>query len=130
VLEREHAKPFRQMTIEICASVPFFFNYHKKDIQTHVQVPAMSGHLLLWCLYSVAVAGNISDVMRIWILGRLKAIYEIMAIRQALGLIEVLSEKREITVWEANEGFLEIDGDAESAEWFVNTRELVTPDQL
>lgn len=120
----------RQLTIDICASVPFYFSYHKKDSQTQVQVPTMSGNLLLWCLYTAAVAGNISDMMRAWIVGKLKAIYEIMGIRQALGLIEVLSEKREITVWETEAGTLSLDGDAESAEWFVNTREVVTPDQL
>lgn len=120
----------RQLTIDICASVPFYFSYHKKDIQAQVQVPAMSGNLLLWCLYTAAVAGNISDIMRIWIVGKLKAIYEIMGIRQALGLGEVLSEKREITVWETDPGTLSSDGDTESAEWFVSTREVITLDEI
>ena len=87
----------------------------------------MSGNLLLWCLYTAAVAGNISDVMRVWIVGKLTAIYEVMGIRQALGLIKVLSEKREITIWEVEMADLELDGDAE---WFVTTREVVAPEEL
>ena len=63
-----------------------------------MQVPAMSGNLLLWCLYTAAVAGNISDMMRFWIVGKLKAIAETMGIRNALGLVKVLSKKREVTV--------------------------------
>ena len=117
----------RQLTIDICASVPFYFSYHKNDSHSPVQVPTMSGNLLIWSLYTAAVAGNISHKMRVWIVGKLKAMYEIMGIRQALGLIEVLSEKREITIWEMEAGNLSPDGDAE---WFVNTREVVTPDQL
>jgi hypothetical protein len=58
----------------------------------------MSGNLLLSCLYTAAVAGNISDMMRFWIVGKLKDIAETMGIRNALGMVRVLSEKREITV--------------------------------
>jgi hypothetical protein len=122
-----------QLTFDICASVPFYFSFHKKDIQTQAQVPAMSGNLLQWDLYTVAVAGNISDTMRFWIVGKLKDIAKTMGIRNALGLVEVLKEKREVTVlgWEKGTGsFGPEDRDARVEEWYLRTREVIAPDEV
>jgi hypothetical protein len=96
---RAYQELVAQLTFDICASVPFYFSYHHRmDSTTQVQVPAMSGNLLLWCLYTAVVAGNVNEVMRFWIVARLRDVAETMGIRNASGLAEVLSERREITV--------------------------------
>jgi hypothetical protein len=95
-----------QMTQDICASVPYYLNYQdpgRTDDPINNPPKAAGGNLLLWPLYTAAVTEVVSDVMRSWVVGRLKAIAEIMGIRQATALAHVLSLKKEIDVWEVED---------------------------
>lgn len=71
--------------------------------------------------------------MRFGILGELKAIAETMGIQNALGLVEVLKQKREATVlrWEKETGSLETkEEDSESEGWYLSTMEVITTDEV
>jgi len=74
-----------QLSHDICSSVPFFLGYHTGEAPKSV-----SGNLLLWPLYSAAVTGMVSDMMRIWVAGRLKMIADVLGIRQAAPLAYTL----------------------------------------
>jgi len=74
-----------QLSHDICSSVPFFLGYHTGETPK-----AVSGNLLLWPLYSAAVTGMVSDMMRIWVAGRLKIIADVLGIRQAAPLAYTL----------------------------------------
>ncbi|MCJ1283118.1 hypothetical protein MMC26_002445 [Xylographa opegraphella] len=82
-----------QLTQDVCASVPFYFGYHNHQAgleSTQVPPAAAGGNLLLWPLYTAACTNVVSDMMRSWVIGRLKKIAEVMGIRQATALAHLL----------------------------------------
>ncbi|KAE9375204.1 hypothetical protein N431DRAFT_369426, partial [Stipitochalara longipes BDJ] len=88
------------LTHEICASVPFYFNYHQRDMENFSERPpvkALAGYLLMWPLYTAAVAGRVSAQMREWIAGRLKDIGDVMGVRHAYALGSIAGVKREMS---------------------------------
>ena len=121
-----------QLARDVCASVPFYFGYHKKEhhkLWVRPLVPAVSGMLLLWRLYSCAVAGRISDSMLAWIVGRLNELAEVTGIRHASALAKVLSQRKEIAVWESSAMDLMAETAEEAEKWELSTRDLDPPDR-
>lgn len=92
----------QHLSHDICASVPFYLGYSVKASDRASRPPpkAVSGNLLLWPLYSAAVTGVVSDVMRDWVVGRLRMIADVMGIRQAAPLAYTLGLKQDLLVWE------------------------------
>jgi len=89
------------LTHEVCASVPFHFNYHLRDIENFGERPAvksLAGYLLMWPVYTAAVAGRVSAQMREWIAGRLKDIGDVMGVRHAYALGAMAGVKKEMSV--------------------------------
>ncbi|MCJ1403600.1 hypothetical protein MMC11_006823 [Xylographa trunciseda] len=87
-----------QLTQDICASVPFYLGYHnQEDGPESMQVPpvAAGGNLLLWPLYTAACTNVVSDMMRLWVIGRLEKIAEVMGIRQATALAHLLHLRKD-----------------------------------
>lgn len=106
------------LTHEICASVPFYFNYHRRDLGNFGKRPqpkAVAGYLLMWPLYTAAVAGRVSAQMRRWIAERLKNIGDVMGMRHAYALGSVVGVKREVE--------LELEVQKEAEEWEEYTKE-------
>lgn len=91
---------------DICASVPFYLGYsvNAKDRASRPPPKAVSGNMLLWPLYSAAVTGVVSDVMRDWVVGRLRVIADVLGIRQAAPLAYTLGLKQDMLVWENESG--------------------------
>lgn len=94
---------------DICASVPFYLGYSIKmsDRASRPPPKAVSGNLLLWPLFTAAVSPVVSDIMRNWVIGRLRMIADVMGIRQAAPLAYTLELKQDKLVWEdetRNEG--------------------------
>jgi hypothetical protein len=88
------------LTHEICASVPFYFNYHRRDTENFGERPpvkALAGYFLMWPLYTAAVAGRVSAQMREWIAGRLKDIGDVMGLKHAYALGALAAVKREMS---------------------------------
>jgi hypothetical protein len=113
------------MCHEVCASVPFYFNYHRRDLETFgVRPPAkaLAGYLLMWPLYTAAVAGRVSAQMRKWIAGRLREACEVMGARHAKALGSIAAEKRE--VWGLDEQMEE----ERNEDWFEYTKESARGD--
>jgi hypothetical protein len=110
------------LTHEVCASVPFYFNYHQRDMESFGERPppkALTGYLLMWPLYTAAVAGRVSAQMRNWIAGRLKNIGDVMGMRHAYALGSVAAEKREMADLEVQK---------QEEEWVEYTVESATMD--
>jgi hypothetical protein len=106
------------LTYEICASVPFYFNYHRRDLGSFGERPqpkAVAGYLLMWPLYTAAVAGRVSAQMRRWIAERLKDIGDVMGMKHAYALGSVVGVKREVE--------LELEVQKEAEEWKEYTKE-------
>jgi len=89
----------QSMARDVCASVPFYFDFHKRKLNSPTDNPlktkAINGNFLLWSLHAVVVAGNMEESMRLWILGRIQAINEAMGIRHASALVKLLRARRE-----------------------------------
>jgi hypothetical protein len=96
----------QQLSHDICASVPFFLGYSVKPSDRASRPPpkAVSGNLLLWPLYTAACTGIVSDMMRVWVAGRLRFISDVMGIRQAAPLAYTLELKQDLLEWEGNSG--------------------------
>jgi hypothetical protein len=106
------------LTHEICASVPFYFNYHRRDLGNCGERPqpkAVAGYLLMWPLYTAAVAGRVNAQMRRWIAERLKDIGDVMGMKHAYALGSVVGVKREVE--------LELEVQKEAEEWKQYTKE-------
>ena len=88
---------------DICASVPFYLGYsaNARDRASRPPPKAVSGNLLLWPLYTAAVAETVSDVMRDWVAGRLRVIADVIGIRQAAPLAYTLRLKQDLVAWES-----------------------------
>lgn len=141
----------RELKDEVCASVPFYFNYHKERTGTSqalllhpkrkdssltlrsIDLPnapkpavrAINGSFLLWSLYTIGVSGKISVRMRKWIVGRIEAIGERMGIRHAVGIAHVLGMGKEISVWDDTK--IEVPMDDEG--WDGSTKVVSTSDK-
>ena len=90
-----------QLANEICASVPYCLGYDNALDQALREPPtAASGNLLLWPLYSAAVTGMVSPMMRDWVAGRLMLIAEVIGIKQAKALAHSLMTMRDIVEWQ------------------------------
>ena len=90
-----------QLSHEICASVPFFLGYSVKSSDRSSRPPpkAVSGNLLLWPLYIAACTGIVSNMMRVWVAGRLSMISDVMGIRQAAPLAYTLKVQQDLLEW-------------------------------
>lgn len=107
-----------ELSHEICASVPFFLKYdvHSDDTKSSSTCQpqnAARGRVLLWPLYVAGQTENLSDIMRLWAVGRLDKLAEVMAIRKAKVLAHVLRTQRE-TAWlgvKDKRGWQELSGD-------------------
>ncbi|PVH77619.1 hypothetical protein DL98DRAFT_495253 [Cadophora sp. DSE1049] len=89
-----------QLCHDICASVPYFLGYSHDSSGLRGQPPkCVNGNLLLWPLYTVGESGVISDVMRIWVAGRLQWITDVMGIRQAAPLAHSVVKRQEHLLW-------------------------------
>jgi hypothetical protein len=93
-----------QLCHDICSSVPYFLSFDPERRLSDRQIPkTVGGNLLIWPLYTAAVTGMVSDMMRDWVAGRLRWISEFMGIRQAGPLAFTLTKKQDILVWESSE---------------------------
>jgi hypothetical protein len=94
-----------QLCHDICASVPYYLGFDPDaDKRMPRPIPkAVIGNLLLWPLYSAAVTGLVSDIMRDWVARQLQWISDVIGIRQAGPLALTLMRKQDILVWR-NEG--------------------------
>jgi hypothetical protein len=90
-----------QLSHDICASVPFYLGYDSSIHPSMREAPkAVSGNLLLWPLYTAAVTGKVSLMMRDWVVGRLMMISEVIGIKQAAPLANSLFTSQDITEWQ------------------------------
>lgn len=96
----------QQLAHDICASVPFYLGYsaNSKDRFSRPPPKAVSGNLLLWPLYTAACTGVVSDMMRVWVAGRLRFISDVMGIRQAAPLAYTLEVKQDLLEWDGETG--------------------------
>jgi len=96
----------QQLSHDICASVPFYLGHSAKSSDRFSRPPpkAVSGNLLLWPLYTAACTGIISDMMRVWVAGRLRFISDVMGIRQAAPLAYTLEVKQDLLEWDGETG--------------------------
>lgn len=91
-----------QLTQDICASIPMYIDGSNLGASTSPLASvsrAASGNLLLWPLYTAAATDSVSDVMRLWVVDRLKTIARVMGIQQANVLACVLSMRKDIDAW-------------------------------
>lgn len=110
------------LTHEVCASVPYFFNFHQRDTENFGARPppkALAGYLLMWPLYTAAVAGRVSAQMREWIAGRLKDVGDVMGVRHAYALGSLAAVRREMS---------DLEVQMEKEEWEEYTRDSATRD--
>lgn len=87
---------------DVCANIPYFFNHHNTTSYQMLQdnPPLVSGGIiLLWPLYVVGSTEIAPNNVRLWVMGRLKKIVEVMGIKQAAALAYALSIKKDIRVW-------------------------------
>jgi hypothetical protein len=91
-----------QLSHDICSSVPFYLGYSANQGERISRAPpkAVSGNLLLWPLYTAGVTGLTSDMMREWVIGRLRMISDVMGIRQAGPLADTLTSMQDILEWQ------------------------------
>lgn len=90
------------LTHDICASVPYFLNYHIHgddwDNPEHPP-PAALGNVLLWPLFMVGQLAATSPLMKTWVIDRMHKISEVMGVKQ-LGMIGRMLRKGEELVLE------------------------------
>ena len=88
-----------QLPWDICASVPFYLEHHHRpqfsESAESLGPRAAGGNLLLWPLYVAACTDVVSDAMRMWVVGRLEKMAEVMGIRQAQVLAYSLSVRKD-----------------------------------
>jgi hypothetical protein len=90
-----------QLAHDICASVPYCLGYDNAlDPALREPPRAASGNLLLWPLYSAAVTGMVSPMMRDWVAGRLMLIGEVIGIKQAIPMAHSLMIAQDIGDWQ------------------------------
>jgi hypothetical protein len=90
-----------QLSHDICASVPYCLGYDNAlDPALREPPKSASGNLLLWPLYSAAVTGMVSPMMRDWVAGRLMLIAEVIGIKQAIPLAQSLIADQDIIDWQ------------------------------
>lgn len=90
-----------QLSHDICASVPYCLGYDNALDPVFRQPPkSASGNILLWPLYSAAVTGMVSPMMRDWVAGRLMLIAEVIGIKQAIPLAQSLMAEQDIENWQ------------------------------
>jgi hypothetical protein len=93
-----------QLAHDICASVPYCLGYDNAlDPALRDPPRTASGNLLLWPLYSAAVTGMVSPMMRDWVAGRLMLIAEIIGIKQAIPLAHSLMTTQDLVDWQLKE---------------------------
>jgi hypothetical protein len=100
-----------QLSQDICASVPFFLcdaptsqNFLLIENQQSTQPPrAASGNLLLWPLFTAACTNMVSNVMRTWVVQRLKRIADVLGIQQARALAILLRLGKDPPAWHDTE---------------------------
>lgn len=99
-----------QLAHDICASVPYCLGYDNAlDPALREPPRAASGNLLLWPLYSAAVTGMVSPMMRDWVAGRLMLIGEVIGIKQAIALAQSLMSTQDIGDWQLEDSKPEIE---------------------
>ena len=69
---------------DICASVPSFLGYKKEFIHHDLYLRAIVGNLLIWPLYNAGITSSVSNEMRMWLVGRLEKIADVMGIEQCI----------------------------------------------
>ncbi|RDL31113.1 uncharacterized protein BP5553_09902 [Venustampulla echinocandica] len=85
---------------DICSSVPYFLGF-QPDLGAVRPMPgAFKGNLLLWPLYNAGCMDVIPNHQRNWVVGRLRYISEVMLIRQATPLVNVLTEMAIAGAWD------------------------------
>ena len=89
------------LTHDICASVPYYLNYHTHGPQwsdrEHVP-PAGFANLLLWPLFMVGQLQAVSPIMRRWTTQRMMKISEVLGVKQ-IGMIgKLLAEGEQLTI--------------------------------
>ena len=90
-----------QLAHDICASVPYCLGYDNAlDPALREPPRAVSGNHLLWPLYSAAVTGMVSPLMRDWVAGRLMLIGEVIGIKQAIPLAHSVMVMQDIDILE------------------------------
>ena len=100
-LQRSQSKVLlASLAHDICASVPFILGASRTSIYSTRPLNATAGTGLLWPLYLAATMDQQIAGMRTWIGKRLESIGEIMGIKQAESLANVLKTQKEITVWD------------------------------
>jgi hypothetical protein len=89
------------LTRDICLSVPFFFGFHLKGGSGSPNTPkAVCGDFLLWPLYMAAEPTYSSRKLRQWVLVQFERISEVMGIKQALVIAQMLRDEIDVEVWE------------------------------
>ena len=93
-----------QLAYDIFASVPTCLGYDSA-IDTSLREPlkSVSGNILLWPLYTAAVTGIVSPMMRDWVAGRLVFISEVVGIKQASPLANSLMMDKDIMECQAED---------------------------
>ncbi|CZT44530.1 related to negative acting factor [Rhynchosporium secalis] len=80
--------------------VPYFLGYKSGITGFMDQAPkSVNGNLLLWPLYTAGVTGIVSDMMRVWVAGRLEWIADVMGIRQAGPLAYSMLRRQDHLLW-------------------------------
>jgi hypothetical protein len=108
------------LALETCASVPYYFHYHQRDMENfgiRPQAKAMEGYILMWPLYTAAVAGRVTAQMREWIAERLNNIGDVMGVRHAYALGLLAGVKRELS---------DLEVQMEKEDWDGYTRDSAT----
>ena len=117
-----------QLTHDICASVPFYFNYHQEHLQglwVRPDPQAIAGVVVMWPLYIAAIAGGgrFDPEMRDWIIGRLRRVAEVMGIRHASALATLVQGNIQTCLSSRTEGVTQ-EGvrDNDETEWVEYTK--------
>lgn len=85
---------------DICASVPFMLGASRYSLHSSRPQRATTGTALIWPLYLSATMELEIAGMRSWIITRFELIGQMMGIKQAESLANVLRTRKEITAWD------------------------------
>ncbi|TKA71325.1 hypothetical protein B0A49_05369 [Cryomyces minteri] len=100
-----------EISSDICASAPYYLGVGNSAGQNP---RAAAGSSLIWPLYLTAITDRPPFATRAWVITQLDKIGEIMGIRQATSLANVLKTKYEVTVWDRPKSYAI---DAEEDDW-------------
>ncbi|KAL2353447.1 hypothetical protein BJ546DRAFT_1062852 [Cryomyces antarcticus] len=100
-----------EISSDICASAPYYLGVGNSAGQNP---RAAAGSSLIWPLYLAAITDRAPFPTRTWVITQLDKIGEIMGIRQATSLANVLRTKYEVTVWDRPKSYAI---DAEEGDW-------------